>query len=227
MMRLIRMLPIALAAVALLSSPIRAQKAGSPEISVFAGYQTIGTVTVASGSLNIIDSWNYNIALDIPVGNKPGLLVELNTSFMPTQLEYKGSDYYGSPYSEQIISDIDVWYFMVGGLHEVGNDEKVRPFGGVTVGASWFSPSNPKLTSDGSRYDLDDLWLFTLGLQMGARIFVNEKMAVRLQARALLPMDFTGTTFYMGTGGSGFALNSWVIFPQIDITAGLAFRLGN
>jgi hypothetical protein len=57
----------------------------------------------------------------------------------------------------------------------------------------------------------------------GAKIFLSEKVALRLEGRMMLPMLFSGGSFYVGTGGSGMAVSAGIPSIQGGFTAGLTF----
>ena len=56
---------------------------------------------------------------------------------------------------------------------------------------------------------------------------ISEKIGIIARGRLMMPMQFAGIGFTVGTGGSGLSANSYITPLQGDFTAGLIFRLGN
>jgi hypothetical protein len=113
-------------------------------------------------------------------------------------------------------------HVQIGSVREVLLDnEAVRPYGTFTLGASWIHPKET---------NAQDEWLFSVTAGVGLKYFFTERVGIRLQARLILPMVFSGAGFYFGfgTGGasSGVGVSSTVPLVQGDFTGGLIIALG-
>ena len=64
-------------------------------------------------------------------------------------------------------------------------------------------------------------------LGLGVKIMFSERVGIMLRGRLMMPMNFAGTSFYIGTGGSGLSVNSYVSPLQGDFNGGLIIKLGN
>ncbi len=54
----------------------------------------------------------------------------------------------------------------------------------------------------------------------------SERIGIMLRGRLMMPMAFAGTSLYVGAGGGGVSLNSWVAPLQGDFNGGLIIKLG-
>ena len=82
------------------------------------------------------------------------------------------------------------------------------------------SPGGARLT-DGSTLTASTQVKFAFTAGGGLKIWINEMFAVRAEIRALVPVYFTGTTFFVGTGGAGVGVGGGIPFAQFDFTGGL------
>jgi hypothetical protein len=89
------------------------------------------------------------------------------------------------------------------------------PFGMVTLGGV-------KYSFDQLGYE--DMWKFSMILGLGAKFYVNEKIALRVQGR--MPFAFLGSSvgFGVGTGGAYAGVSGYGI-AQFDVSIGLAILL--
>jgi len=68
----------------------------------------------------------------------------------------------------------------------------------------------------------DAAWSFAGTLGLGAKVYLNDKLGIRLQARMDLPLRFSGLWIGTGGGGASFVVPVW----QFDFSAGVFLRLG-
>jgi hypothetical protein len=203
-----------IAMMVLLLSPFTTSAQTTIEITPFGGYLFGGKVRYAQGDLNIVSNGSYGLALDFTVA--PYQQVELFYTRMESTAEWRPFGFQpGVPDGEDL--KISVNYLQIGSLREFG-EGNVVPFGALTLGAVIFSSPNK---------NYNDVWRFAMSLGGGAKIFFSDKVGIRLQGRLLMPMYFAGVGGYIGTGGSGLTLNSWVPILQGDFTGGLIIRLGD
>ena len=172
------------------------------------GYQFGGSFNSYDGKLTINDSDNMMFALDIPM--KYGMMVELSYSRQNSYLKLKE---YGTNITENI-SDLAVEYYQIGAIKGLPKG-KVVPFGQFSLGATRFHPT-------ASNYS--DLWTFSITLGLGAKIHINERFGLRLQANMLIPMRFSGVGFFFGTGGASAGITADG-FLQGNIMGGLFIKI--
>ena len=180
------------------------------EIFGFGGYMMTTSVPVAKGDLQIDDVLNYGLGVDITM--KRGIQLELLWISAQTHVRLKN---YPSGITEDLF-DMNVHYFQIGGVWEMGRG-KTRPFGAFTVGATLFD------AKDATR---SDEWLASITFGGGGKFDISKSIGIRLQARILVPLIFSGGGLWVGTGGVGVGVGSWTPFVQFDLTAGVYIRLG-
>ncbi len=184
------------------------------EVVPFAGYMFGGSVKYLEGKLKIEDGMDYGISLLVPV--ETIMDVEINYTRMDSKASF--SPYAGYPLLEYHETNLTTNYFQVGALKKFANQPaKAVPFGSFSLGATWFSPSE-----DG----FQDVWRFSVALGLGTKIMLSDRVGIMLRGRLLMPMTFAGTSLYVGTGGGGVSLNSWVAPLQGDFNGGVIIKLG-
>jgi opacity protein-like surface antigen len=207
--------------------PVGAQRRGKKagrgiELGGFYGYQFGGGFTVYQGDVNIIDTGNYGffIALPLPVGR--GKQLEFNYTRQDTRLElkyYQGNPDEGIlPGQKVSITDLLVEYYQIGGVNQfITPGSNLVPYGMFTLGATRFHPKNSSYT--------EDKWMFAVTLGGGVKIFVREKIGLRLQGRLLLPINWGGAGIWFGSGGPQVGVSGGSSVLQGDLSAGLFFVL--
>jgi opacity protein-like surface antigen len=173
------------------------------EITPLIGYQFGGKVTVQRGTLNIKDSMNYGVILDITV--RPNTQLELSYSRQDTRVEVRGVNI------DNPIHDATVEYWQIGGLVEYPKD-RVRPFGLFTLGATHFNPKTAGVSS---------VWRFSGTIGGGVKVFLSPNIGLRLQGRILLPYLSGGSSFFCGLPGGCYVTLGGTVLLQADVTAGL------
>jgi opacity protein-like surface antigen len=190
----------------------RAQNIRGIEIAPFYGYQYGGQFTVYDGEINIVDADNFGIVISAPVPYKPGLRTELFYSRQETTLEYREYSYSEA----DALFDIIVEYFHAGAQMEQKLNDKVFPFGTITLGATHFNPRGSAIDSE---------WRFSFSLGLGTKIFFNDRIGLRAQARLLMPFQFTTGGIFVSPEGTAIGLSGGSAILQGDVTAGLIFRI--
>jgi len=180
------------------------------EIFAFGGYMMTTSVSVAEGDLQIKDVPDYGLGVDITM--RRGIQLELIWISAQTHVKIKR---YPSGFTEDLF-DMNVHYFQVGGVWEMGRG-KARPFGAFTVGATLF---------DAKDVTRSDEWLASITFGGGGKFDLSKSVGIRLQARILVPLIFSGGGLWCGTGGCGVGVGSYTPFVQFDLTAGVYFTLG-
>lgn len=180
-----------------------------PELFGLAGYLTNGHVTVAQGELKFEDNVSYSLGVDVPVDRN--MQAEISWSMSPSKATL--DQYLGNTIQ---LTDVYIHTFQAGALIEPNKQQKARPFGLISLGASLFSPSDSKYS---------DKWLFSFALGAGLKVDLSKKVGIRLQARLIVPMQFAGTSIWFGTGGGGVSVGAYSTIAQGDFTGGLYVRL--
>lgn len=205
-------------AITIFVSPVQTIAQGGIELTPFAGYQFGGKMKYYEGELKIENNMNYGLALDIPMAS--GTKLELYWSQMNTTAKFRG--YYGYDFLTTEPFDLNVGYIQIGGMHEMDMDN-IKPFGVFTLGTTYFMPEK----GASSYVEYSDTWKFSVTLGGGAKIFLSDRVGIRLQGRLLLPMFWGGAGFTVGTGGSGFTVGAGTSMVQGDFTGGLIIVLGD
>lgn len=185
------------------------------EIAPMFGYMFGGKLRGYDGELNVGDGFTYGIRASKAVG--PGTWVEFSWNGMHTDARLR--DYYSPEYDQ--FFDMDVNYYLLSYLQywQVGI-ENVHPFGIMGVGAS-----SHKLTkTSGDRFGDDTEWFFSASFGLGAKIFLNQRIGIRLQGRMLMPITWGGVNLWCGTGGCGGGVYTTSSILQGDLSGGLIFR---
>nr|WP_321453928.1 hypothetical protein [uncultured Carboxylicivirga sp.] len=179
------------------------------ELTPLYGYQFNGRIDGYKDRFKMYDAANYGLALSMEV--KPQVRAELSYSISPTDAAYS------SIYGDHDRYNIDIHYFQLGGIYEL-TDTQVKPFGLFSLGATWFD----------FKSGASDHVSFSAAMGAGLKIFLSDRIGIRLQGRLLLPMYFEGGGLFLGigTGGSssGFGISTGVLAVQGELSGGLIFR---
>jgi opacity protein-like surface antigen len=163
---------------AAVAPPVRA---ADFEITPFAGYTMGGYFTdeATGATLGLNNMANYGFMLDMKdIGDS---WFEFYFSRQETRLKANPGSSAGSPQF-----DVDVEYFHVGGTYGTST-ERLKPFIVGTIGATYMDPRGPGLNSETK---------FSLSLGGGIKMFLTDRLGIRLDAR------WFGT--FVGGGGAVF-----------------------
>lgn len=182
------------------------------EIFGFGGYMTYSSVAVREGDLKFDDGPNYGFGLDVAI--QRGVFVELNYTHNQTSVRLQR---FNGP-NEQLF-DMNTHYFQIGAQYEFRRSPKQKafPYTLATLGATLFDAKDPSLS---------DEWRFSVAFGGGGKFYLSNKIGIRLQARMLLPMTFSGGGMWCGSGGCGAGVGAWTPLVQFDFTAGVFIKLG-
>jgi hypothetical protein len=181
------------------------------EITPFYGWMFGGSLSVREGDLNIKDNDNFGIAVDIELPYGGGKQLELLWVMQNSRLDLKR---YPSGITETLF-DIVTHYFHIGGVYGV-RQGNVMPFGSLTLGATLFHPKEE---------DVSDEWRFSATFGLGAKIYVSERVGLRLQGRLMMPFQWGGGGLWCGTGGCSAGVGTSTTILQGDLTGGLIILL--
>jgi len=181
------------------------------EIVPFTGFMFGGKISYVEGELKINDGQNYGVSVLKPI--RQGMDLELNYTRMESRMDF--SPYYGYDYKSGE-TYIATNYFQVGAIKKLRSDSsRVIPFGSASLGATWFDSS-----------DFGDEVRFSITLGAGLKIMLSDRIGIIGRGRLMMPMQFAGVGFTVGTGGAGLTAGSYITPLQGDFTAGLIIRLG-
>ena len=205
---------LALATLAVTTADAQARRTPRPslskiELTGYTGYQFgLSTLNFVGGSVDLKDGVNYGGSIGIRV--RPNQLIEFTVNRWDTELRFKGI---GVPPS----IGMDVTNFYLGGYNEV-HKGKARPFFGVGLGATWFSPRTSTIGDD---------WRFSVMFGGGVKVMFGEKQNIGLRLQGNLLMTFLSSAWGVscGTGGCGMGLFGTGI-ADLNFTAGLTVGLG-
>ncbi len=180
------------------------------ELGGMVGYQVLGWYY----DLKFADNMNYSFFIAAPM--QQNVKAEFSYTRQDTRLENRGR-YYPN------LSDFDasVEYFQIGGVGEMPKSEKVIPFGLFSLGATRFAQQN---VGQGE-INYADVWRFSITAGLGVKILASERFGLRLQARALMPIDFAGVGIFCGMGGCSGGVGGAIQFFQMDFSGGVFFRI--
>lgn len=186
------------------------------EITPFGGYLLGGSVKFYEGKFKVENAPSYGGMISVQAAG--GNSVELSYTRMDSKGYWDPSYGYTNLLPRDTF-DIAMNYLQINSVNELQlKNEAVRPYGTAGVGASWIHPKTGSAS---------DEWMFTFNAALGVKYFFSDRVGIRIQARMLLPMIFSGGGFYFGTGGSGAYVSSTSVIFQGDFTGGLVIVLGN
>ncbi len=183
---------------------------GAIEITPTFGYQWGGSVQGYEGEIVVDDGAQYGLILGYRVQKE--LVVEFFWSYLPSVAHFE--PYYLTTVDPSLIglsTDMDTHYFQLNAVWETGRG-KTKPFLGAGAGIVMFSPSD-------SRYETNVY--AAMNFSGGLKVYLSEKIGLRLQGRLLMPLYVSGGGFYVGTGGAGVSVGAGVPILQGDLSAGL------
>jgi len=115
--------------------------------------------------------------------------------------------------------DLGLNYVMLGGNNYFKPGGKVEPYAGAGVGMAIFNINNSDFTGD------DNTVKFAWEIKLGANIWFNEKVALKLQADLLSAVQSAGGGFYFGTGGASAGVAAYSTMYQWGLGGGLTFKI--
>lgn len=173
-------------------------------------YRDPNSLTVQNARLRIKGAGNYGLGLHITLPLR-GVSVTAAFSNMRSEVTIEPNFE-----REEKLFDANQEYWMFGILKEVEVQDRLFPFGGVILGWNTVRPQD-------SIYD--NASKFSVGLEGGVKYFLNDVVGIMVHARLLLPVQWVGAGFSIGTGGSGAGISTGSSIIQGDIGGGLVIAL--
>ncbi len=161
-----------------------------------------------AGDFDIKNNPAYGIALDIEV--RPGTQVELFYERQESEMEFIPNTF-GSP--TETLGDVTTSYYHIGALQGFRRG-KVMPFTGGTIGATSLDPSQAG----------DTKWMFSFAFHAGAKIYLSERIGLRLNGRLFASFLDASGGLYFGSGGAGLAIGGSALW-QWALGGGLFISL--
>ena len=184
------------------------------EVMGAVGYQWGGTLNYSSGDIHINAAMNYGGSIGTMI--KPGYFLELSYS-------YQGTKVIGRPRNgpDFDLFDVSSQYIFASGLKMIQKPgSKVAPYAIGGLGMNILSPGS----STYGNYDTQ--YLFAMNFGLGLKVQASPKVALRVQSRLLLPVNWVGGGVYFGSGGAGVGVSGGSSMPQGEATVGVSFKLG-
>lgn len=202
-----------LGALLFISTSVFSQKI---EITGIYGYMLSGKIKTYYGDFNVYDSPSYGGMFSVRVDQN----AFAEFSYTRTDTEFRYRDFW---LNDNVNAPISVEYYQLGVVKQVDMD-RVRPFGTVSLGMTRMHVKE-QVNLEGDYYYVDDAYRFSATVGAGAKVFLTDNIGIRLQARMLLPMEFSGLYLSGGSGGTSGGASFRVPMIQGDFTAGLIIAL--
>jgi hypothetical protein len=178
------------------------------EILGYGGYLWSGGIDAyygtTYGTMDIKDSAIWGIEADVNV--RPGAQMVLLYHRQDSELTFEKAGGVS-----EVAGDIAVEHWHIGGMSGVQKGN-VMPFGMFTIGGTRFVPEFGGAS--------DDIWKFSILFGLGAKIYISERVGLRVQGR--MPWIFLsgGAAMGCGTGGCYTSFGGSGIV-QGDVSGGL------
>ncbi len=195
--------PLVLLLLAAALTPDAVAQATS-EITPVVSWVVGGSGTVPNGRIHI----DNGIAYGVVFGTKAekNVNAEFAYSLFPTQGHFNPSSG-----SNPVTLDMTVHYLQFGAAYHALTGS-TQPFIATGCGVALFRPN-------GGAYGHD--LRFAVSATVGVKVFPQEHIGLRLQARVYLPVYFSRGGFWGDVGGTGGGLNGGVRMVQGDLGAGI------
>ncbi len=183
------------------------------EVTPLAGYTFSGKVDNGYGTYDFSNSFLYGGRLDVQFTDLAYL--EISVRRIEPTVTYKIASAF-----ESADYNTGTAHYMAGYLREF-SEGKIKPYGVISAGMSRYW----------TKGDADDYrkWFFSTEFGLGAKMFFNDNIGVRLQASVTTPWDFAGGGMYWGVGsgssGGSASLTFGIPVAHWDLSAGLIFRI--
>jgi hypothetical protein len=190
---------------------------GQVELGGFVGWTVSTDASTYNGSVVIDGAVDYGGTIDYSI--RPGYGVELLYAYVPTHARFAS---YNIAIPSSDSASVGMHWIQIGGIVSRARG-KIEPFAAVSAGIVIIHPSTVRF-QDGTTASADDQVRFAFTAGVGLKIWLTEAVGLRFEARALVPVYFTGGGFWVGTGGASVGLTGGIPFAQFDFTGGLSVR---
>ena len=179
------------------------------EISGFGGYMFASRMNGSGGYLRFHDNALYGGQLSVGVSRV------MDIDLIYTRTDTRAESYFA--YWDYESVPLSVNYIMGGFTKNFRVNPTVVPFFGMSLGACVMAPKE--------KYE--DVWFFAAGMTGGAKLFVGKRFGFRVQGQLLMPVQGSGFTMFVGSGGPSGGISLYGSMLQFGISGGVILRLGN
>jgi len=190
------------------------------EVTPLVGYVFGSSMNFYEGEVRFDDNVNFGAR----IGFKPttNTIVEFVYSGENTNAYWEPYSYWAGDIHARKFP-VNINYFMIGVQQErMLSNDKLYGFSGINLGMIY---------TNSLEQEINDLYNFAVGIDLGLKIHLTEKVGVRIQTNLNMPLYFQGLGFYAGVGSggtsSGLTLNSGTYFVQFGFSGGVYFMLGD
>ncbi len=182
------------------------------EITPQFGYQINSKLNYSGGYLKVPGSAMYGVTASVNLKN--GMNAEFSWI-------HQGSDLLVSrlTFGEENWGGLNVNHYQFGAVQDFGSDEELKPFFGVSVGWSTFSPENNSQLSTAPTY-LSSTSTFTFGVSGGIKYMFTNHIGLRVQSQLLMPVY---SSYYYGYNYNGYSN----VMAMLNFSGGLIFAFGD
>jgi len=196
------------------------------EIGGFGGWLWTGSIPAWRQDIKVSDEGNYGATIGYRL--RDDMQVDFEWNHTSNTATFRPYDFSGFPSGDPVNVRLTTNYYMLGFNYLVPGNEPLMPYGLLNLG---LMTSSSESYDDGSSIvpSNSETW-FTAGLGGGFRYYLSDNIGIKLQARLLLPMQFSSIGFGCGIGtgggGCGAGVNTYTSIIQGDFTGGIVLRLG-
>ena len=193
-----------------------AQEQGSSELTATVGWQYGGTQDYVTYSGYGYGDFHANAAVDfggtLSYFIRESYALEIVYTYQKTDLVIQPI---GAPDTK--LGDLSTHYIQLYGTRYVPvRPDKVDAFLMGGVGATSYSVQG-----------FQSRWVTSFGIGGGLKVHTSDRTALRLQTRLLIPIQWSNTGFYFGTGGANITVGGSSTLLQGDVSLGLVVKLGH
>jgi hypothetical protein len=189
------------------------------EITPQFGYQINSKINFDRGEMKMPGSGLYGITGSYNLGNE--MAFEFSWVHQDSELDVR---HVNSVPNGGNWGDVSVNHYQFGSVQHFGYDDDLRPFIGISIGWSTFSPENNNQglgDVDAVPY-LSSTSTFTFGISGGVKYMFTDNIGIRVQSQLLLPTYYGGSYY----GWYGYTSYSKV-FAMLNFSGGLIFAFGD
>lgn len=221
----------ALAGMAVLTGFGTARSQATVELTPMVGWQWGGTLDYsAGGDVHVNAALNYGGALGVML--RPGYWGEVSYTYQKSELIARppaGADSLAYVAGAEFkVFDLGTHYIQLSGARNFMNTDpgaRAYPYVIGGLGMTILSPGKRPVVILPGTLNVDTQYLFSLSGGAGLRVTMNKRSDIRLQARFLLPMNFTEGSFYFGSGGGGVSVSGGTFLPQGEVTLAVQLKV--
>jgi opacity protein-like surface antigen len=184
------------------------------EVGVLGGYAwtTSKNFSTVNGPANVDFKSSEYWGVEIDLNVRPGAQLVLLWTYQDTDAQLTGI---GVPSDVPRSTPLNIQYWQIGGLSGMQRGN-VMPYGKFTLGATKYSLDDPGAS---------DEWQFSMILGLGAKMYPNDKIAIRLEGALPFTYFNGGMSVGIGTGGAGVYVGGNGV-AQWTVTLGVNVLLG-